>query len=351
MPVAIGDSGDVFARALRALAGDPALGRLPARTARRAAGAGALAPRRSRLAPEQPRRVAGRGLARRDLPRRPSPTRRAGSRATRSSTRRSTTGSGWRWRCAASRSRTSRSATRASTSPTADTICRGAAASCSRHCWPALGKATARCDYPRGQPSLPPLFRGRPVLDAGEMRRRLHATASKSARPTRMQVVGSGTAHSISGAASSAATALPPAPRARSPSPGITGSRRRSATELVVDAATRELRVDALRRECGACSGGRCSCARSAPAAATAARPRSTCSATSSSTSSRFGIQFVASPRHADGLLVTGPVTANMKEAVLRTYEAVAEPKLVIAAGACAISGGTFAIMPKCATG
>src|SRR3954452_19692875 len=57
---------------------------------------------------------------------------------------------------------------------------------------------------------------------------------------------------------------------------------------------------------------------------------------------SRFGIEFVASPRHADGILVTGPVTTNMKEALLITYEAVAEPKLVIAAGACAISGGLY---------
>jgi Ni,Fe-hydrogenase III small subunit len=56
----------------------------------------------------------------------------------------------------------------------------------------------------------------------------------------------------------------------------------------------------------------------------------------------RFGIEFVASPRHADGLLVTGPVTANMREALLITYQAVAEPKLVIAAGACAISGGLY---------
>jgi Ni,Fe-hydrogenase III small subunit/NAD-dependent dihydropyrimidine dehydrogenase PreA subunit len=58
--------------------------------------------------------------------------------------------------------------------------------------------------------------------------------------------------------------------------------------------------------------------------------------------SSRFGIDFVASPRHADGVLVTGPVTANMKEALLMTYQAIAEPKLVIAAGACAISGGLY---------
>ena len=57
---------------------------------------------------------------------------------------------------------------------------------------------------------------------------------------------------------------------------------------------------------------------------------------------SRFGIDFVASPRHADGVLVTGPISQNMREATLRTYDAVAEPKLVIAAGACAISGGIF---------
>lgn len=56
----------------------------------------------------------------------------------------------------------------------------------------------------------------------------------------------------------------------------------------------------------------------------------------------RFGIQFVASPRHADGLLVTGPVTRNMQSALLKTYAAVPAPKLVIASGACAISGGIY---------
>ncbi|MDD2365143.1 MAG: 4Fe-4S binding protein [Desulfuromonadaceae bacterium] len=56
----------------------------------------------------------------------------------------------------------------------------------------------------------------------------------------------------------------------------------------------------------------------------------------------RFGIQFVASPRHADALFVTGPVTENMREALLDTYAAIPEPKLVIVAGACAINGGPF---------
>ncbi len=61
----------------------------------------------------------------------------------------------------------------------------------------------------------------------------------------------------------------------------------------------------------------------------------------------RFGIQFVASPRHADGLLITGPVTRNMKLALRKTYEAVPAPKIVIAVGACAISGGPFAGHPE----
>jgi Ni,Fe-hydrogenase III small subunit/ferredoxin len=56
----------------------------------------------------------------------------------------------------------------------------------------------------------------------------------------------------------------------------------------------------------------------------------------------RFGIQFVASPRHADGIVVTGPVSQNMRVALHKTYEAVPAPKLVVAVGACAISGGVF---------
>lgn len=66
---------------------------------------------------------------------------------------------------------------------------------------------------------------------------------------------------------------------------------------------------------------------------------------------SRFGIDFVASPRHADGVLITGPVSQNMRAAALQAYEAVAEPKLVIAAGTCAISGGIFRDHPEVANG
>ena len=65
----------------------------------------------------------------------------------------------------------------------------------------------------------------------------------------------------------------------------------------------------------------------------------------------RFGIQFVASPRHADGILVTGPVSANMRTALLKTYEAVPDPRLVIAVGACAITGGPFVDLPDVSNG
>jgi Ni,Fe-hydrogenase III small subunit len=57
----------------------------------------------------------------------------------------------------------------------------------------------------------------------------------------------------------------------------------------------------------------------------------------------RFGLHFVASPRHADVLLVTGPVTKNMREALERTYNATPDPKWVVAVGDCAADGGVFA--------
>jgi Ni,Fe-hydrogenase III small subunit len=60
----------------------------------------------------------------------------------------------------------------------------------------------------------------------------------------------------------------------------------------------------------------------------------------------RLGIFISPSPRHADGLLVTGPVTRAMKEPLLRTYEAMPDPRLVVAVGACACSGGIFANSP-----
>ena len=65
----------------------------------------------------------------------------------------------------------------------------------------------------------------------------------------------------------------------------------------------------------------------------------------------RFGLRFVASPRHADVLLVTGPVTTNMREALERTYRATPSPKWVVAVGDCARDGGVFSGSYACAGG
>lgn len=61
----------------------------------------------------------------------------------------------------------------------------------------------------------------------------------------------------------------------------------------------------------------------------------------------RFGIEFVASPRHADGIVITGPITKNMAKALEDTYLAMAEPKIIILVGTCAISGGIFTVDGK----
>ena len=65
----------------------------------------------------------------------------------------------------------------------------------------------------------------------------------------------------------------------------------------------------------------------------------------------RFGLRFVASPRHADVLMITGPVTKNMREALLRTYNATPDPKWVVAVGGCAVDGGVFANSYACVGG
>lgn len=65
----------------------------------------------------------------------------------------------------------------------------------------------------------------------------------------------------------------------------------------------------------------------------------------------RFGLRFVAAPRHADVLLVTGPVTKNMREALERTYRATPDPKWVVAVGDCAVDGGHFAGSYACVGG
>jgi Ni,Fe-hydrogenase III small subunit/NAD-dependent dihydropyrimidine dehydrogenase PreA subunit len=126
----------------------------------------------------------------------------------------------------------------------------------------------------------------------------------------------------------------------------------RQRADLAVDLTTPELRLaDALGRELKSLLG------RSLKLRQVSAGGCNACEADSNVLNTigwdlgRFGIQFVASPRHADGLLVTGPVSANMELALRKTYDAVPAPKIVIAVGACAIAGGPFAGHPEVRNG
>lgn len=202
--------------------------------------------------------------------------------------------------------------------------------------------------YPAVEPVLPPLFRGRPALDAAKCG--AGCTACSDACPTD---------------ALRLATAGPELDLGRCifcgectaacPEEAITFTRdwRLAATarDDLVLADGGKPRVAALRRELRRLVG------RSLRLRQISAGGCNGCEAEINALgnvvfdASRFGIDFVASPRHADGVLITGPLTENMRAAALATYAAVAEPKLVIAAGACAISGGLFRGHPEAGDG
>ena len=103
---------------------------------------------------------------------------------------------------------------------------------------------------------------------------------------------------------------------------------------------TRTPRPPTPRPRSTGCSADRCTCATSTRAPATPATGSSAALLNPVYDVRRLGIDFVASPRHADGVVVTGPVTRNLETAVRRTVEAVPDPRVVIAVGACAASGG-----------
>ena len=217
------------------------------------------------------------------------------------------------------------------------------------------GMRTTR--FPRGEPpAMTDRFRGLPRVDASLCADgcaacaaacptgAITAPASAAGRPAGIAAF----RRSTSDCASSVPTAPGPAPRGRFPLRGISGSRSRTReglrlgpTELVLAEALagklRRLLGRSLRlRQVSA--GGCGACEADANVLTTVGWDIG-----------RFGIGFVASPRHADGLLVTGPVTRNMRLALRKTWEAVPGPRIVIACGACAISGGLYA--GKCAAG
>ncbi len=202
--------------------------------------------------------------------------------------------------------------------------------------------------YPKSLPALPEIFRGRPVVDASKCANTSGAGSENSCQlcadvcPTEAITLHNGLPHIDLGRC-----LFCPECEAACPSGAIKYSNEHSLAvrgrdDLVVDGKTeyrlaRQLDAELMRVfgrslklrvvSAGGCNG----CEVDVNVLQTITWDLG-----------RFGISYVASPRHADGLLICGPVTANMEEALRITYDAIPAPKLVIAVGACAISGGPF---------
>jgi Ni,Fe-hydrogenase III small subunit/NAD-dependent dihydropyrimidine dehydrogenase PreA subunit len=201
------------------------------------------------------------------------------------------------------------------------------------------GHRTSR--FPDEEPTLPPRFRGRPRLDASRCPDGCRACIDSC--PTHALTAGDGLAldqgrclycAECVDACPEAAIAFTPelrlAERARARLVVRAGEPAGDAREIALADRLRRLFGRSLKLRvvsAGGCNG----CEADVNVLGTVVFDLG-----------RFGIQYVASPRHADGLLITGPVTRNMREALRKTYEAVPEPRLVIAVGACAISGGPY---------
>ena len=194
--------------------------------------------------------------------------------------------------------------------------------------------------YPDEEPKLPERFRGRPMLDASKCPEGCHACAD--ACPTDAVRATEGRLSLDMGRCLFCTECTQACPAGAIQLTGEYRLAARTRTDLVVSdttVAARKLALDEkLRRMFG----------RSLKLRQVSAGGCNACEAdvnvlgTVVFDLARFGIQVVASPRHADGLLITGPVTENMRLALKKTYEAVPSPKIVIATGACAISGGPY---------
>jgi Ni,Fe-hydrogenase III small subunit/Pyruvate/2-oxoacid:ferredoxin oxidoreductase delta subunit len=198
--------------------------------------------------------------------------------------------------------------------------------------------------YPRREPTLPARFRGRPVLDPARCRE--GCLACVEACPTEALSRAGGTWRVDLGRC----LFCPECP-SHCPHGAISFSSdyrmaTRTRSNLVVEAGEphraaplddERLRLFARSLKLRQVSAGGCN----------ACEADTNVLTTVVFDLARFGVQFVASPRHADGLLITGPVPRNMQLALKKTWEAVPPPKVVVSVGACAISGGPFLDLPE----
>jgi Ni,Fe-hydrogenase III small subunit/formate hydrogenlyase subunit 6/NADH:ubiquinone oxidoreductase subunit I len=203
--------------------------------------------------------------------------------------------------------------------------------------------------FPRGGAAFPTRFRGRPVRDPGRCRDRCRACAARA--PSGFLKAGPDGAVQLD----LGACLFSPEEAAACPDGAISYSRDHRMAASTRDALVTPTGEVALARALD--ERARALFRRSLRLRSVVAGSCNGCEAELVALGNvvfdmaRFGIQFVASPRHADGIVVTGAVNANMRVALETTYAAVPAPKLVIAVGACAASGGPFAGSPEVAGG
>jgi formate hydrogenlyase subunit 7 len=194
--------------------------------------------------------------------------------------------------------------------------------------------------YPAGPPpQLPARFLGRPTLDTALCSR--NCAACEGACPTGAVTARDGVLRLDTGRClfcGACQSTCPSGAIRFTPDHRLAAARREDMVLTGAEASPPEARHEGARALCG----------RSLKLRQVSAGGCNACEADTNVLSTvgwdlgRLGIQFVASPRHADAILVTGPVTANMELALKKTYEATPAPKFIIALGACAISGGLF---------
>jgi Ni,Fe-hydrogenase III small subunit/formate hydrogenlyase subunit 6/NADH:ubiquinone oxidoreductase subunit I len=208
-----------------------------------------------------------------------------------------------------------------------------------------LQQGTRSLAFPPGADALPERFRGRPLFDAGKCPDGCRACAGRM--PSRMLRVAGDRPVAVDVGASlfspDEADACPAGAlrftddyrMASATRDGLIGPDGTVALAPALDRASRRVFGRALRLRsvsAGSCNG----CEAELVALGNVVFDLA-----------RFGVQFVASPRHADGLVITGAVNVNMRDALRATWEATPEPRMVIAVGACAINGGPFEGSPE----